>query len=188
MAELIKINENSGIWRIKPSRRKKPLDKIACFLETVGYYGNARGHYEGSYLEGDITFKVDKRNYHHTEILSSEGVNLGVLDWGIDVFKNINWSLGPIVCSLKGFQPCQITKRYDSLRDPNCNMYYDFVDNKDRKIATTTFDFHSFFKLKELPPKFNVISRENDDPNPWLIALLTMYIHSIDGRFQAKPM
>jgi len=187
MAELIRINENSGIWHIKPRRQRKLSKEIVCALETEGYYGNARGHFQGNYLEGDIIFEVDEKYYDCTDINTSEGVNLGTLEWGVDLFKNINWKLGPIRCSLKGYRLYLIKKKYDSLLDPNCNLYYDFTEN-DRKLATTKIDFHSFFRISNPPPRFEVFTRNVEDPNSWLIALISLYIHSIDRHYQAKPM
>jgi hypothetical protein len=73
------------------------------------------------------------------------------------------------------------------LLDPNCNVYYDYLVNN-RIMATTTIDFHSFFKLRTPPPKFDVLSRAANDPDQWLMALISLYVYSIDGRFQAKPM
>ncbi len=187
MATLIRISKNSGIWHTKPRKKRKPAGDEVCTLDTVGYYGNAIGNFKGNYLEGDIIFKVDDKYYDTTEIFSSEGVNLGTLEWGVDLFKNINWKLGPVRCSIKGYRLCLIKKKYDSLLDPHCNLYYDFTEDQ-RKMAITTIDFHSFFKFRNPPAKFELIEYQPDDPNSWLIALVSMYIHSIDGHYQAKPM
>ncbi len=187
MVDLIRHNSNSGLWQTKPFKRKARSSDVVATLESKGYYGNAIGHYSGSFLDGDVIFKVDEKNYNETEIYSTEDVNLGTLDWNIDVFKNINWKQGPIQCSLKGFNTHQISKRYDSMLDSKCNIYYDYLVNN-RIVATTTIDFHSFFKIKRQPIRFNIISRGPNDPDQWFIALISLYIHSIDGRFQAKSM
>ena len=187
MAELVKISDNSGIWRIKPKRRKDQSENVVCSLTTLGYYGDAKGSHKQGFLEGDILFEVNKKNYHRTEISTSEGVNLGALEWSIDAFKNISWGRGGVSCILKGFRPYLIMKRVDSLSDPYCNKYYEFMENN-RKIASTTIDFHSFLKFNIPPPRFDVSAREDDDPNPWLIAMILMYIYSIDGHYQVKSM
>jgi len=188
MAELIRIDERSGIWHIKPHKKRKPSDDVVCTLETLGYFGNARGHHRGNLLEGDIVLEVDNSNFSRSNINSSEGVNLGALEWGIDILKNINWRMGPIRCLLKGYRSYTINKRYDSLLDPNCNVYYDFLENE-RRLATTTIDFHSFFRLINKPvPRLDVVSRNPDDPNSWFMALISLYVYSIDRRYQAKPM
>jgi hypothetical protein len=186
MAELIKIDERSGTWHIKP-HKKRPSDDVVCTLETLGYFGNARGRHRGNLLEGDVVLEVDKSNYSRTDINSSEGVNLGALEWGVDILKNINWRNGPIGCLLKGYRTYTINKRYDSLLDPKCNVYYDFLDNE-KRLATTTIDFHSFFHLNKPVPRFKVITREADDPNQWLMALISLYVYSIDKYYQAKSM
>ncbi len=91
-----------------------------------------------------------------------------------------DWRIGHVKCSLKGYPPYQIMKRVDSLLIPNANAYIDFIENE-RVLATSTTNRLFFFK--SMTTSFDIISRQSDDPDSWFIALISKYIHSIDGRF-----
>jgi len=179
MLVLIKKDECSGIWKFSQGKKKETArnDEVTAWLNKKDRLGNL---YVGAYRETGVNFQIDKKNSGHAEITFLDGMKVGALDFPINAVRNIDWSIGPVKCSLEGYPPYLITKRADTLLIPNANAYIDFIENE-RVLATSTTKRLFFFK--SMTTSFAIISRQSDDLDSWFIALISEYIHSIDGRF-----